>query len=103
MGPSPSPFSAPAAQRTSGPPTLASMSRLRPGRRTAAILAIVLLLAVAGSDFFIARFWLSQPMLTALASALVWALLSVALIELARNRRAELGCRGLGRPALLAL
>src|SRR5260370_19550768 len=43
------------------PSTLASMSRLRPGRRTAAILAILLLLAVGGSDFLIAGFWLSHP------------------------------------------
>jgi hypothetical protein len=33
--------------------TLASMSRLRAGQRTAAILAILLLLAVAGSDLLI--------------------------------------------------
>src|SRR5260370_21896291 len=103
MGPSPSPFSAPAAQRTSGPPTLASMSRLRPGRRTAAILAIVLLLAVAGSDFFIAGFWLSHPMLTAIASALVVVLLSVAVIEVVLNRRAERRWRVLAQTALIEL
>src|SRR5258706_6305250 len=47
------------------------MSTLRPGRRTFAILAIVLLVVVAGSDFFIAGFWLGHPMITAIASALV--------------------------------
>ena len=71
------------------PPKLASMSSLRPGRRTSAILAIGLLLAVAGSDFFIAGFWVSHPMLTAIASALVVVLLSVAVIEVVLSRRSE--------------
>src|SRR5713101_3950919 len=53
------------------PSRLASMSSLRPGRRTAAMLTILLLLAVAGSDFLIAGFWLSHPMLTAIVSALM--------------------------------
>ncbi len=79
------------------------MSRLRPGRRTAAILAIVLLLAVAGSDFFIAGFWLSHPMLTAIASALVVVLLSVAVIEVVLNRRAERRWRVLAQTALIEL
>jgi hypothetical protein len=53
------------------------MFRFRPGRRTAAILTILLLLAVAGSDFLITGFWLSHPMLTAIVSALVVVVLSV--------------------------
>jgi len=65
------------------------MSTLRPGRRTFAILAIVLLVAVAGSDFFIAGFWLSHPMITAIVSALVVVVLSVAVIEVVLSRRAE--------------
>jgi len=83
--------------------TLASMSRLRPGRRTAAILAILLLLAVAGSDFLIAGFWLSHPMLTAIVSALVVVVLSVAVIEVVLNRRAELRWRVLAQTALVEL
>jgi hypothetical protein len=51
-------------------PPLASMSSLRPGRRAAAVLAIVLLVAAAGSDFVVAGFWVSHPMLTAIVSAL---------------------------------
>src|SRR6266851_2974137 len=65
------------------------MSCLRPGRRTAAILTILLLLSVAASDFLIAGFWLSHPMLTAIVSALVVVLLSVAVIEVVLSRRSE--------------
>ena len=65
------------------------MSSFRPGRRTAATLAILLLLAIAGSDFLIAGFWVSHPMLTAIVSALVVVLLSVAVIEVVLSRRAE--------------
>jgi len=83
--------------------TLASMSRLRPGRRTAAILAILLLLAVAGSDFLIAGFWLSHPMLTAIVSALVVVVLSVAVIEVVLSRRAEQRWRVLAQTALVEL
>src|SRR3989475_6793709 len=83
--------------------TLASMSRLRPGRRTAAILAILLLLAVAGSDLLIAGFWLSHPMLTAIVSALVVVVLSVAVIEVVLSRRAERRWRVLAQTALMEL
>src|SRR6266851_5644549 len=79
------------------------MSRLRPGRRTAAILTILLLLAVAGSDFLIAGFWLSHPMLTAIVSALVVVLLSVAVIEVVLSRRAERRWRILAQTALMEL
>jgi uncharacterized membrane protein len=79
------------------------MSRLRPGRRTYAILAIVLLLAVAGSDFFIAAFWVSHPMLTAIVSALVVVVLSVAVIEVVLSRRAERRWRVLAQTALIEL
>src|SRR5467141_4510563 len=83
--------------------TLASMSRLRPGRRTAAILAILLLLAVGGSDLFFAGFWLSHPMLTAVVSALVVVVLSVAVIEVVLSRRAERRWRVLAQTALMEL
>src|SRR2546426_5196090 len=83
--------------------TLASMSRLRPGRRTAAILAILLLLAVAGSDLLIAGFWLSHPMLTAIVSALVVVVLSVAVIEVVLSRRAERRWRVFAQTALMEL
>src|ERR1700694_5237575 len=79
------------------------MSRLRPGRRTAAILAILLLLAVLGSDFLIAGFWLSHPMLTAIVSALVVVVLSVAVIEVVLSRRSERRWRILAQSALLEL
>ena len=79
------------------------MSNLRPGRRTVAILTIVLLLAVAGSDFLIAGFWLSHPMLTAIVSALGVVLLSVAVIEVVLNRRAERRWRILAQTALMEL
>jgi hypothetical protein len=79
------------------------MSRLRPGRRAAAVLAILLLLAVAGSDFFIAGFWLSHPMITAIASALVVVVLSVAVIEVVLSRRSERRWRVLAQSALLEL
>jgi hypothetical protein len=79
------------------------MSRLRPGRRTAAIVALVLAFAVAGSDFFIAGFWVSHPMLTAIVSALVVVLLSVAVIEVVLSRRAERRWRILAQSALIEL
>jgi hypothetical protein len=79
------------------------MSSLRPGRRTFAILAIVLLLVVAGSDFFIAAFWVSHPMMTAIVSALVVVLLSVAVIEVVLSRRAEQRWRILAQTALIEL
>lgn len=79
------------------------MSSLRPGRRTSAILAILLLLAVAGSDFLIAGFWVSHPMLTAIVSALVVVLLSVAVIEVVLSRRAEGRWRILAQSALIEL
>jgi hypothetical protein len=79
------------------------MSRLRPGRRTFAILAILLLLAVAGSDFSIAGFWVSHPMLTAIVSALVVVVLSVAVIEVVLSRRAERRWRILAQTALIEL
>jgi hypothetical protein len=79
------------------------MSKVRPGRRTFAILAILLLLAVAGSDFFIAGFWLSHPMLTAIASALVVVVLSVAVIEVVLSRRSERRWRVLAQTALVEL
>src|SRR5258708_25331586 len=79
------------------------MSSLRPGRRTAAALAILLLLAVAGSDFVIAGFWVSHPMLTAIVSALAVVLLSVAVIEVVLNRRGERRWQILAQSALIEL
>jgi hypothetical protein len=79
------------------------MSRLRPGRRTAAVLAILLVLAVAGSDFFIADFWVSHPMLTAIVSALVVVVLSVSVIEVVLSRRSERRWRVLAQSALMEL
>jgi hypothetical protein len=93
----------PSSVVSASPPTLGSMSSLRPGRRTFAILAILLLLAVAGSDFVIAGFWVSHPMLTAIVSALVVVVLSVAVIEVLLSRRAERRWRVLAQTALIEL
>jgi hypothetical protein len=79
------------------------MSSLRPGRRTFATLAILLLLAVAGSDFLIAGFWVSHPMLTAIVSALAVVVLSVAVIEVVLSRRSERRWRVLAQSALIEL
>src|SRR5437016_10777326 len=79
------------------------MSRLRPGRRTTAILAIPLLVALAGSDLLRAGFWLSHPMLTAIVSALVVVVLSVAVIEVVLSRRAERRWRVLAQTSLMEL
>jgi hypothetical protein len=79
------------------------MSSLRPGRRTFAILAILLLLVAAGSDFVIAGFWVSHPMLTAIISALVVVVLSVAVIEVVLSRRSDRRWRDLAQSALLEL
>jgi len=79
------------------------MSRLRPRRRSAAVLAILLLLAVGGSDFVVAGFWTSHPMLTAIVSALAVVVLSVAVIEVVLNRRSEQRWRLLAQSALIEL
>ena len=79
------------------------MSSLRPGRRTGAIFAIVLLVVVAGSDFFVGDFWLTHPMLTATVSALVVVVLSVAVIEVVLSRRSERRWRVLAQTAVLEL
>jgi len=79
------------------------MSRLRAGRRTAAVLAILLLVALAGSDFVIAEFWASHPMLTAIVSALAVVLLSVAVIEVVLSRRSERRWRILAQSAFIEL
>jgi hypothetical protein len=63
----------------------------------------VLLVVVAGSDFFIAEFWVSHPMLTATVSALVVVVLSVAVIEVVLSRRAERRWRVLAQTALMEL
>src|ERR1700738_255085 len=94
---------APAATVGTSIPTIASMSRLRPGRRAAAVLAILLLVAVAGSDFVVAGFWASHPMLTAIVSALAVVLLSVAVIEVVLSRRSERRWRILAQSALIEL
>ena len=54
------------------------MPNPKPGKRTASVLAILLLVAVAVSDVVIGEFWLSHPMLTAIVSSLAVIVLSVA-------------------------
>src|SRR5580704_5430915 len=79
------------------------MSRLRPGRLAAAVLAILLLLGAAGSDFVVAGFWATHPMLTAIVSALAVVVLSVTVIEVVLGRRAERRWRFLAQSALIEL
>ena len=79
------------------------MASLRPGRRTAAVFAIVLLVVVAGSDFVVGDFWLTHPMLTATVSALVVVVLSVAVIEVVLSRRSERRWRVLAQTAVMEL
>ena len=79
------------------------MSRLHPGRRAAAVLAIVLLVVVAGSDFVVAGFWVSHPMLAAIVSALAVVVLSVTVIEVVLNRRSERRWLLLAQSALIEL
>src|SRR5258708_1694760 len=79
------------------------MSRLRPGRRTAAILEILVLVAVAGAVYSLPGFWVAHPALPASASALVVVLLSVAVIEVVLSRRAERRWRVLAQTALIEL
>jgi hypothetical protein len=79
------------------------VSKLRPTRWFAAALAVVLVLLVAGSDFVFAGFWINHPMLTAIVSALVVVVLSVAVIEVVLSRRAERRWRLLAQSALIEL
>ena len=79
------------------------MARLRPGRRAAAVSAIVLLVVFAASDFVIGPFWASHPMLTAIISALAVVVLSIAEIEVVLNRRSERRWRLLAQSALIEL
>jgi len=67
------------------------------------MLAILLVLGAAASDLFIAGFWLSHPMLTAIVSALVVVVLSVAVVEVVISRRSERRWRVLAQTALLEL
>lgn len=58
-------------------------------RGSLAVAAIVLVAAAVASDFVIGSFWVAHPMVTAIVSALVVVLLSVAVIEAVLSRRAE--------------
>ena len=66
-------------------------------------LAVVLLAIAVASDFYIAGFWVSHPMLTAIISALAVVLLSVAVIDVVLDRRAEHRWRLLAQYALVEL
>src|SRR5260370_2804699 len=79
------------------------MSSLRPVCVPAWIRALLLLLAVAGSDLFVAEFWVSHPLLAAIVSALVVVVLSVAVIEVVLSRRSERRWRILAQTALIEL
>lgn len=72
-------------------------------RRVIGPLAVLLLVAAIGSDFLIAGFWVSHPMLTAIIPALVVVLLSVAVIDVVLDRRAEQRWRLLAQYALVEL
>ena len=62
---------------------------MRLWRGSLALAAIVLVAAAAASDFVIGSTWVAHPMVTAVVSALVVILLSVAVIEAVLSRRAE--------------
>jgi hypothetical protein len=79
------------------------VDRLKPGRRTLAAVAVVLVLVAMASDFLIAGFWTAHPMLTAMLSALLVVLLSVAVIEVVLAGRAERRWRLLAQSALIEL
>ncbi len=79
------------------------MPNLKPGWRTASVLAILLLLAVAASDVVIGGFWLSHPMLTAIVSSLAVIALSVAVIDVVLSHRSERRWRLLAQRALIDL
>jgi hypothetical protein len=79
------------------------MPNLELGWRTASVLAILLLLAVAASDVVIGGFWLSHPMLTAIVSSLAIIALSVAVIDVVLSRRSERRWRLLAQRALIDL
>jgi hypothetical protein len=79
------------------------MPNLKPGWRTASVLAILLLVAVAASDVVIGGFWLSHPMLTAIVSSLAVIVLSVAVIDVVLSRRSERRWRLLAQRALIDL
>ena len=79
------------------------MRRLRFRRLAAAALAIILVAAIALSDFVIGGFWVAHAMLTAILSALAVVLLSVAVIEAVLSRRAENRWRVLAQSALIEL
>jgi hypothetical protein len=73
------------------------------GRAIATVLVVLVVLAVAGSDFLLGPFWLGHPMLTAVVSALVVVVLSVAVIDVVLHRRAERRWRILAQAALIEL
>lgn len=62
---------------------------MRLWRGSLSVAAIVLVAAAVASDFVIGSFWVAHPMVTAIVSALVVVLLSVAVIEAVLSRRAE--------------
>lgn len=64
---------------------------------------MLLLVVAIASDFFIAGFWGSHPMLTAILSALAVVLLSVAVIDVVLDRRNERRWRLLAQYALVEL
>lgn len=79
------------------------MPKLKPGWRTTAALAILLLVSVAASDMTIGEFWLNHPMLTAIVSSLAVIVLSVAVIDVVLSRRSERRWRLLAQRALVDL
>jgi hypothetical protein len=73
------------------------------GRAIATVLVLLVVLAVAGSDFLIGSFWLNHPMLTAVVSALAVVALSVTVIDVVLHRRSERRWRILAQAALIEL
>jgi hypothetical protein len=68
-----------------------------------ALLAIALLIFLISSDFYASSFWIDHPATTAVLGALGTVLVSVTVIEVILNRRAERRWRLLAQYALLEL
>lgn len=73
------------------------------GRRTLAVIAVVLVAGAAGSDFAIGGFWAAHAMVTAIVSSLLVVLVSLAVIQVVLTTRSERRWRLLAQSGLIEL